>query len=73
MINCSLILQDSKSHHERELKAAEEGVVKAKKEAESVVKEAKMKEQEMQTLKLEVEELEKALETQQQQVCVGRR
>lgn len=59
---------DSKSHHERELKEAEEAITKAKKEAESVVGEAKTREQEMQALRLEVEELEKSLETLQGQV-----
>ena len=43
-------------------------MVKARKEAEGVVKEAKTREQEMQALRLEVEELEKAVQTQQQQV-----
>ena len=64
----SSLLQESKMHRERELKAAEEGMVKARKEAEGVVKEAKTREQEMQALRLEVEELEKAVQTQQQQV-----
>ena len=48
-------------------------MVKARKEAEGVVKEAKTREQEMQALRLEVEELEKAVQTQQQQVGRGRR
>ena len=61
-------IQDSKSHHEKELKAAEDGLSKAKKEAESIVREAKANEQEMQALQLELEELGKSLETQQQQV-----
>lgn len=64
-------MKDSKSHHQRELKEAETAITRAKKEAESVVKEAKAKEQEMQALRLEVEELEKSVQTQQQQVyCV---
>ena len=46
-------------------------MVKARKEAEGVVKEAKTREQEMQALRLEVEELEKAVQTQQQQVGGG--
>ena len=57
-----------KSHHQRELKAAEEGLSKAKKAAESIVGEAKANYQEMQALQLELEELAKAFETQQQQV-----
>ena len=40
----------------------------AKKAAESIVGEAKANQQEMQALQLELEELAKALETQQQQV-----
>ena len=61
--------QDSKSHHERELKAAEAQVAKSRKEAERVTKEAGSQQQAMQTLQLEVEEMEKSLATQQQQVC----
>lgn len=61
-------MKDSKSHHEKELKEAEAAIVRAKKEAESVVKEAKSRVQEMQALTLEVEELEKGLVAQQEQV-----
>lgn len=64
----TVYIQDSKSHHARELKAAEQGLSKAKKEAESIVHEAKANEQEMQALQLELEELTKSLESQQQQV-----
>ena len=46
--------------------------MKVRKEAEGVVKEAKTREQEMQALRLEVEELEKAVQTQQQQVGGGK-
>ena len=62
--------QDSKSHHERELKSAEQALPKAKKEAEGIVGEAKAYpyQQEMQALQLELEKLTKLLETQQQQV-----
>ena len=67
-----LLLQDSKSHHERELKAAEQGLAKAKKDAQSIVGEAKANQQEMQALQLELEELTKSLETQQQQVAMLR-
>jgi hypothetical protein len=64
-------LQDSKSHHERELKAAEAQVAKARKEADQITKEAGSQQQAMQTLRLEVEEMEKSLSTQQQQVGWG--
>ncbi len=40
----------------------------ARREAEGVVQEAKTREQEMQELRLEVEELEKGVVAQQQQV-----
>ena len=64
--------QDSKSHHERELKSAELALPKAKKVVKSIVGEAKAYpyQQEMQALQLELEELKltKSLETQQQQV-----
>lgn len=60
--------QDSKSHHERELKAAEEEVARTREVSESVRKEVGDKQQTMQTLQLEVEELGKAIATQQQQV-----
>lgn len=63
-------LQDSKSHHERELKEAEEQVVRSRKAVEKVVKEAGTQQLTMQTLQLEVEELGKALTAQQEQVCV---
>lgn len=46
-------------------------MVKARKEAEAVVKEAKSRDQEMQALRLEVEELKKAVQSQQQQVWEG--
>lgn len=61
-------MKDSKSHHERELRAAEEGVSRAKREAEEVGTEARGREMEMQALQLEVGELEKAVEGQQQQL-----
>lgn len=63
-----MYLQDSKSHHERELKAAEAQVAKSRKEAERITKEAGSQQQSMQTLQLEVEEMEKSLATQQEQV-----
>ena len=69
----SLPSQDSKSHHERELRAAEEGVSRSKREAEEVGTEARGREMEMQALQLEVGELEKAVEGQQQQVRGGGR
>ena len=46
-------------------------MVTAKREAEGVVQEAKRREQEMQALQLEVEELDKGLQSQQQQVCLS--
>ena len=62
--------QDSKSHHERELKAAEQEVERSRKAAEDIVTEAGTQQQTMQTLQLEVEELGKAIAAQQQQVSV---
>ena len=64
-------VKESKSHHERELKEAEESLARAKRDAEGVVKEAKEQQQEMHALRLEVEELQKGLLTQQEQVRVG--
>ena len=63
-----MLVQDSKSHHERELKAAEEEVVRSRKEAENISKESGSQQQGMHTLKLEVQEMQKSLSTQQQQV-----
>lgn len=61
-------MKESKSHHEKELKEAEEALARAKKEADGVIKEAKGREQEMQALRLEVEELQKGLLAQQEQI-----
>lgn len=46
-------------------------MTRSRREAEGVVKEARAQEQEMQALRLEVEELEKGLGGQQQQVRVS--
>ena len=64
----SLCGQDSKSHHERELKAAREEMARARKEAESVLGATGQQEQAMHTLELEVQELKTAIASQEQQV-----
>ncbi|KAL5486574.1 hypothetical protein EMCRGX_G019076 [Ephydatia muelleri] len=63
-------MKESKSHQERELKEAEEALARARQEAEGVVKEAKGRDQEVQALRLEVEELQKGLLAQQEQISV---
>jgi len=60
--------QDSKSYHERELKAARDEMARARKEAESVLGAAGQQEQAMHTLELEVQELKAAIDAQEQQV-----
>lgn len=67
-LNGHLWTQDSKSHHERELKAAEAEVERSRKAAEDIVTEAGTQQQTMETLKLEVEELGMAIAAQQEQV-----
>jgi len=63
-----LLMQDSKSHHERELKAAEEELNRAQKEVEDIAAETSTQQQGMDTLQLEVEELKKTIGVQQGQV-----
>ena len=60
--------QDAQGHRQRELKAAEDGLSKAQKEAEQATAALGNQDQEMATLQLEVEELGKSIASQQEQV-----
>ena len=60
--------QDAQGHRQRELQAAEDGLSKAQREAEQATAALGNRGQEMATLQLEVEELEKSIAAQHEQV-----
>ena len=66
--NTIYLLQDSKGHHDRELKAAKQRLIAAQKGSESVENNAGSLKQDMETRKLEVDELETSVNNQKEQV-----
>lgn len=61
-------MADAEGYHQREIKKAEEAMNKARKHAQQVTKEANKMQQQVKEVKLDIDELNKAIEAQQEEI-----
>ena len=62
-------MADAEGYHQREIKKAEEAMNKARKQAQQVTKETNKMQQQVKEIKLDIDELNKAIETQEQEIA----